>query len=318
MEDQEIQTLLEKYRLGTASEPEKALLEDWYLQRDIHAVSELSPLEFSEDLELIGKGLPLQRLVRKINWLPRIAAAAAMLAIFLTVFLEWPDMMHRPHPDQLATLTVPAGQKKQIILADGSRIWVNSGSQFKYPEAFRGKTREVFLSGEAYFDIRHHDHQPFIIHTGRVITTVLGTAFNIKEDKTRHTVEVTVTRGKVSVASGGKLLGIITPDRQLSFNMDNKKAIEQPVDVNRVVAWQKIDLRFEDVSFADAASALEKRFHVKISFSNARLKNCRFTGATLNGEKLDDVLKTICDFNHAAYQREPDRSIIISGPGCDN
>jgi len=315
MENQEIATLLRRYREGTASEVEIALLESWYLSLESGDIAELSPQEFSEDLLLIGIGLPLKNKVSKLSPWRRIAAVAAALALFFIGYLGWPDIQNRLHPATLRALTVPSGQKQQLTLADGSKVWVNAGSELKYPRTFSGKTREVFLSGEAYFDIQH-DGKPFIIHTGKVITTVLGTAFNIREDKTAHTIKVTVTRGKVSVANDGKLLGIISPDQQISFNTLNNVTVKQNVDAAQVMAWQKIDLKFEDVTFAEAAQRLESRFGVKISFANEKLKNCRFTGASLNGDRLEKALKTICDFNNASYQTLPDGSIMISGSGC--
>ena len=318
MGNAEIQSLIKKYQEGNATEQEKALLESWYLKRDSHSVPGLTPDEFSEDLAFIAMGLPLHQPVRSINWWPRIAAAAAILAIFFSVYMEWPVLHNHLKPVQLTALNVPINQKKQITLADGSQVWVNAGSELRYPKTFNAKTREVYLSGEAYFDIQHDASKPFIIHTGEVITTVLGTAFNIKEDKSRHTIVVTVTRGKVSVANGREPLGIITPNEQISFNIQSNKVIQQAVDAAKVIAWQKIDLHFEDQTFAEVAKQLEQRFNVKITFSNNRIKNCRFTGASLTGEKLEKVLKTICDFNNATYTTQPDGSIMIDGPGCDN
>lgn len=314
MDNHEIEELIDKYRAGTVSEEEKALLEAWYLSQDIDAIADLRPEEFAEDLLLIGDGLPLQKAGVKTLWWPSIAAVAACLAVFLLVYLAWPARQDHP----LAVLTVAAHQEKQVTLADGSQVWVNSGSELKYPKTFPGKTREVELSGEAYFDIRHDAAKPFIIHTGQVLTTVLGTAFNIKEDKNTHIVVVTVTRGKVSVASGGRQLAVLTPNEQISFNTDSKKSDRQTVDASRVAGWQKTDLQFEDITFAEAARQLEQKFKVRISFANDKLKDCRFTGASLTGDKLEDVLKTICDFNHATYRRQPDGSMLISGPGCDN
>lgn len=316
MENQEIAVLFRKYREGTISADEAALLESWYLSREPGDISELSPWEFSEDLLLIGEGLPLKHSLRKFNRWHSVAAVAAVVALFFIGYLQWPATQTGLHPASLTALTVPLGQKQQLIMADGSKVWVNAGSQLKYPKTFSGKTREVYLSGEAYFDIQHDAAKPFIIHTGTVMTTVLGTAFNIREDKLGHTIQVTVTRGKVSVANKGVLLGIITPDQQISFNTLNQAMIKQNVDAVKVIAWQKIDLKFEDVTFAEVAKRLEERFSVKISFANDKLKNCRFTGASLNGDQLEKVLKTICDFNNATYQIRPDGSIIINGPGC--
>lgn len=318
MENKDIELILTKYQERKASDAEKALLESWFLSPDLDAISELGPEAFGKNLLLMGEGLPLQGVVRKISWWPKVAAVAAALALFFMAYLERPLIHNGHHPVILTALTAPSGQPKQLTLADGSTVWVNRGSELKYPKSFDNKIREVYLSGEAYFDIRHDATKPFIIHTGNVITTVMGTAFDIKEDKTNHTIEVTVSRGKVSVANGRKLLGIITSNQQISFNTSNEKTTLQKIDAAQVAAWQKVDLKFEDVTFAEAAKRLENRFRVKISFGNDKIKNCRFTGASLTGDRLEKVLKAICDFNNATYQTQPDGSIVINGPGCTN
>lgn len=279
---------------------------------------DLSPQEFAEDLLLMREGLPLHQPVRKLTLWRSVAALAAVLALFFAVYLSWPANRQHVNQKGLLALKVSAGQKKQLRLPDGSRVWINEGSELKYPDAFTGGTREVFLSGEAYFDIQHDPAKPFIIHTGEVLTTVLGTAFNIREDKHTHLVEVTVRRGKVSVANGRRTLGVLTPNQQISFNTLSNRVIQQKVDAEQIVSWQKTDLRFEDVTFAEAAKQLSERFNVQISFRNEQIRSCRFTGASLTGEKLDEVLKRICDFNKASYQKLPDGSILIDGQGCAN
>lgn len=317
MENIEVKELLKKYREGKASQQEKNLLERWYLERNTEAINELTEAEFSEDLAIISQGLPLYKPVRKLIWLPRIAAAVAVLAIFFTIFINWPFIEKQLHPVHFTAMKAPDNQRKKILLADGSMIWINVGSVLTYPQTFLAKTREVYLSGEAYFDIRHDPNKPFIIHTGNIITTVLGTAFNIKEDKSQNSVLVTVTRGKVSVANGTHTLGILTPNQQISFNLESHKTTRHLVDAEKVIAWKKIDLLFNDITFEEAARKLEQRFNVKIKFSNDKLRNCRFTGASLTGEKLDKILKVVCAFNKATYQTKHDGSILIDGNGCD-
>jgi ferric-dicitrate binding protein FerR (iron transport regulator) len=253
---------------------------------------------------------------RRVLWIG-IASAAAILVIFFAVFLQRPAQSGATVSNQLTALNVPLDQKKQVVLADGSKIWVNSLSELKYPQAFNGKTREVYLSGEAYFDIRHDASKPFIIHTGKVITTVLGTAFNIKEDNLQHTIVVTVTRGKVSVANGKSQLGVITPNQQISFNTVNNQHTQIDVDAKKAIAWQESDIHFDDITFAAAAGQLQQRFKVKISFANEKVKNCRFTGTALKEENLDKILKVICAFNNATYQTKADGSIVVDGPGCN-
>jgi transmembrane sensor len=251
------------------------------------------------------------RLRPRIMLLRIAAAIAAAFLLFTGAYL------FGTKPATLVALNVASNQKTRIVLADSSTIWVNAQSSLKYPKEFKGKTREVYLSGEAYFDITHDASRPFIIHTGNVVTTVLGTAFNIKSDSLGHTVVVTVTRGKVSVASGGHLLGILTPNQQISFNTASQQKTETAVDAAKVIAWQTSYIHFNDITFADAAAALQLRFKVKIAFANDKVKNCRFTGAALKEEKLAEILKVICNFNNATYRTKPDGSIVIDGPGCE-
>jgi ferric-dicitrate binding protein FerR (iron transport regulator) len=322
MENKDIDLLLEKYRRGTATEAEKAFLESWYLTREPDAPPPLGPRELAEDLLLIADGLPLQRTRRRpvqpagrqiIRW-PRLATVAAAAALLFAIYYWWP---HSPKRSQIAILRV-GNTHQMLALTDGSRVWVHTGSVFRYPRAFDGKKREVELSGEAYFDVREDAVRPFIIHTGQVLTTVLGTAFDIKEDTPHHTVEVTVTHGKVSVADGGTLLGVVTPDRQLRFNTVSRQSEQRTVDAMQVTAWQRIGMRFDDITFADAARQLEARFGIRITFANDHVKNCRFTGASLNGDQLETILKTICDFNQATYRKQADGSFLVDGPGCDS
>jgi ferric-dicitrate binding protein FerR (iron transport regulator) len=324
-----IEALLDRYLKGETSQEENELVENW-LEENNNSHSEWQHFNQSlKDKWLADIFDQVQGSIwaneRKVSVLPqyrnlwgRMAAVAAVLAICFTLYLEWPALQSRLHPVQLTALQVPINQKKEITLADGSRVWVNAGSELKYPKIFNGKTREVYLSGEAYFDVRHDISRPFIIHTGTVLTTVLGTAFNIKEDKNKHTIQVTVTRGKVGVTNGNKLLGVIIPNQQISFNTLKAEVVQATVNANAVIAWQQSDLHFEDVSFEDAITQLEQHFNVKISFSNAKLKDCRFTGTSLNGEELDKILKVMCAFNNAIYQIKPDGSIVIDGPGCNN
>lgn len=330
MSRRQIAALLDRYLKGETTNEENELVKRW-LEENSNANPRWHDLDrsakdqwlssvFNEIKNTIHETeAKVVSLPQRKRWLWRsIAAAAAVSLISFTLYLEWPSLQSRLHPVQLTTVQVPINQKREITLTDGSRVWLNTGSELKYPKTFNGKTREVYLSGEAYFDVRHDAGKPFIIHTGTVLTTVLGTAFNIKEDKSKHTIQVTVTRGKVSVSNGVKLLGILIPNQQISFNTLKAEASQAIIDANEVIGWQQSDLHFEDVSFEDAITQLERHFNVKISFSNPKLKTCRFTGTSLNGEELDKILKVMCAFNNATYQIKPDGSMVINGPGCNN
>ena len=324
----DIENLLDRYLKGEALPWETEQVETWLNEHTGHNTEWQHMNENDRNKWLSGlfseieasTGINDPKVVampsRKFAW-RSIAAVAATLALFLTVYLEWPALQNRLHPTLLMVLNIPANEKKQVVLADGSVIQINSGSEIKYPQQFDATKREVYLSGEAYFDVHHDPSKPFIIHTGKVITTVLGTAFDIKEDSRLNTITVTVTRGKVSVADGNEVLGTITPNQQISFNKVSNLHVQKNVDASEFISWQQSDIHFNDITFADAAVQLEKRFKVKISFANEKIKNCRFTGTALKEDKLDNILKVICALNKSTYKAMSDGSIIINGQGCN-
>lgn len=329
MNRQQIESLLDRYLKGETTTTENTIVENW-LEENRQPDSPWNDLAQQEksswlsgiyqDLEQSRQEIPVKIIPvikKKTPYLQFIAAAAALIAVLFAIYLQSSDKYHTNQSIELTALTVPAEQTRQITLPDGSKVWVNAGSELKFPDTFSGQTREVYLSGEAYFDIAHNPKRPFLIHTGKITTTVLGTAFNIKEDKDQHLITVTVTRGKVGVAAGNRQLGIITPDHELSFNLLNEQVTRREVDALTSIAWQQRELQFEDVTFEQAVLQLEKRFHVKITFRNDQLKNCRFSGTEPSGAGLEQLLKVICAINHATYQTNEDGSIQIDGKGCN-
>lgn len=325
-----IEDLLDRYLSRQTTAEENELVEGWltghdsesagWQNMDAGARAQWLDKLFQDVQRSTGTNVPAQivPLKKSYSWLRGVAAIAATIAIIFTLYIGWSALHSQLSPAHLTTLKVPLNQTRQIKLSDGSTIWVNAGSELKYPQTFKGGKREVYLSGEAYFDIQHDMAKPFIVHTGKLLTTVLGTAFNIKATNAGDAVVVTVTRGKVSVASGTQLLGYLTPNRQLTYNAANHQTTQKVIDANEVTAWQQeSELHFEDITFGEAARQLEQRFKVPISFSNEKIRNCRFSGTALKGKNLDQILKIICAFNNASYHHGQNSSIIIEGQGCN-
>jgi len=326
MSRQDIAYLLDRYLQGNISAQEKELVEQWLSEHN-NADSEWQHLsamareKWLNDVfaEIQGTITPVKKIVplyQNTLW-KTVAAIAAVITIFFTLFISWPAIHGWLTPDNMIAMQVPLNQKQQITLADGSTVFVNAGSELKYPKVFNGKTREVYLSGEAYFDIIHDKSKPFIVHTGKVVTTVLGTAFDINAGRESGRIVVTVTRGKVSVADGKGVIGYITPDQQITYDTKSSTHIQKTVNAAQVVSWQQNDLHFEDITFEDAAKILQQQFKVQISFANDKIKNCRFSGTALKGKNINQILKVICAFNNAAFHYRADHTIVIDGKGCD-
>ena len=202
-----------------------------------------------------------------------------------------------------------------IKLPDGSSVLLNNNSKLDY-STFTSINRIVTLSGEAYFDIAKDKAHPFVIHTGKLQTTVLGTAFNIRAYPEENDVTVTVTKGKVEVEMENKTLGIITPNQQISFNKRNGSTVQQQVHADSILVWKQNDLVFDNTNFEEAAVIISNRFNVTVTFSNERLKDCRFTASFLNADNIHQVLTVLCDVNNATYEMK-NNLITINGEGCN-
>jgi len=327
-----IENLLTRYLKKETSAEENLIIEKWLEEnrnaesgwQDLDRVSKdrwladvLSRIKSDiSDIKTKESGV-VKRKAQSYRWYSIVGAAAVLLICF-SVYIVWPNLEKHLPAAALTSISVPDHQKKMLKLSDGTKVWLNAGAELRFPKTFDGKSRTVFLSGEAYFDVKHDAGKPFLIYTGKVLTTVLGTAFNIREDRHLHLLEVTVTRGKVSVANDGKLIGILTPNKQVNLDLLSGKVIEKTVDIQTVIAWQdNNEMRFDDVTLGEAAELLERHFHIKINFSNNKLKKCRFSGTTLKTDKLEKILDVIAGFNHATWRWESDGQVIIHGEGCN-
>lgn len=246
------------------------------------------------------------------------AAAIAILIIGSAAFFYL-----RPGKQAAPSLAVHISPPKPTVsyirhltLPDGSSVVLHAGSKLEYPASFEGKFREVTLYGEAYFDISHNASLPFVIHTGKVKTTVLGTAFNIKADS-NHVI-VSVTRGKVKVEDDLKVLAVLTPDQQMQYNVPENKAARQTVNANTLVNdWTKEDMVFNGIAFEEIAGILNKRYGVLVLFKNESLKKCKIRASFSGTETLEQVASVLCGIRNGNFEQLADGAIVLNGEGCE-
>jgi len=302
--DEEQQFLVKYYDLFSAEPDIISLLSDEQrekLKKDIR----ISIWEnIDKHIETDKKTIPLR------PWFVRITAAAAIIGICGIGFLF---LRHKPgiKPGVLYT-TQKQKPNLFLVLPDGSRVILSYGSKLSYASSFDGLAkREVYLIGEAFFDIKHDNLKPFVVHAGKVETTVLGTAFDVKALPGDKTVTVTVTRGKVKVSDNNRLLGIIVPNQQITFNKQRAVSTQNSIDARTCTIWTaRGDLYFENVTFGEAAKVLEERFKVKILFADQLVQSKRFTSTFDKSASLDQALKSICEFNDALYSYDKEKTTI--------
>lgn len=245
-----------------------------------------------------------------------ITAAASLLFIFAIAAYFMVEKKSAEEVKPLAETNTPAPQntmRQTIHLPDGSTVVLNANSRLNYPPSFSGATREVFLSGEAFFDIKPNPSQPFLVHTGRITTKVLGTAFNIKAYSTD--VEVTVAHGKVQVLKDDRSLGFITASQQISYK-ENKEIVEQKtIDIKPVIAWKPEEIYFNDISMEEALQQISERFQMEVTFNNPSIKKCRVTATFSGDDHADEMLAVICAVSKSNYTINGNK-IMIDGKGC--
>jgi ferric-dicitrate binding protein FerR (iron transport regulator) len=216
-------------------------------------------------------------------------------------------------------LVQSAATYQKIALPDGTTVVLNKKSKLSYPVEFTGEAREVFLTGEAFFDVAHNPSKPFKVHTGVFVTKVLGTAFSIKAYPNDADVKITVTRGKVEVkreSEGDRILGILRRGDQLVVNKASVAVAKTKVAVTDSVVFEKEVLQLDNVTFQEAAKVISRHYTVKIQFKNDALRNCRLTGDFTN-DSLTQILDVICTLTNATWKLNAETKIIeIEGQGC--
>ncbi|MBO9152169.1 FecR family protein [Chitinophaga sp. GCM10012297] len=325
MEAHALYELLEKYRQGACSPEELERLERWYASlgkdRPDHLLEEgsetarlLTEQKLQELHTAVGRE---QRVVpfrkRALRWAAVLAGLIALAGGAAYYFKP------TSRQSQLAKeYRIPAAHVRHITLPDSSLVILRAGSRLEYPEVFNGGTREVTLVGEAYFDIRRDTSKTFVIHSGRLRTTVLGTAFNIKAYEGASEITVSVTRGKVKVETEheGKLLAVLMPDQQVVYNNLEAAAIRQPVIADSAIQWVRKDMVFENLPFATVTQAIAARYHINIRFENEELASCPIRASFNGTESLETILSVVCDIRNASYIIEDENNILITGEGC--
>jgi transmembrane sensor len=206
---------------------------------------------------------------------------------------------------------------RNLSLPDGSTVVLKANSTLEYPPVFSGATREVSLTGEAYFDIRHDDKKLFIIHTGTVKTTVLGTAFNIKALPGTSQVTVSVARGKVKVENETKIIAVLLRDQQVVYSTATTTITQKQVNTNKIITdWTTQDMVFESVPMGEIMQTLDRRYDVNIIIKSPALLQCQVKVSFSGTETLKNVLAALCTLTNSTLTEDGKGGMLIDGEGC--
>lgn len=252
----------------------------------------------------------------QLRWIKTVLKYAAIIVVaFITGNLLKPST---PADKEIrfSEIRAPHGQMCKLILPDGTKIWLNSGTTIRYPDRFADDVRAVSISGEAYFEVAKMAHKPFTVNTSDMKVEVFGTSFNISAYKDDEMTSVTLVEGKVEVQnSDGKTIAQLSPG-QLAVKSKNDTNIEiRNVETSFYKSWIEGKIYFDDQPLNLIATKLERWFNIEIVFANNQLKTYKFTGTILKNKPVDQIMQALellapIHFKHQINATEKDKITI--------
>ena len=341
MNQHDFDILLQKYLAGECSRSEEKLITEW--SENMLKYGEIKMHE--KEKELIGKRIMQRLTIREKpsalfskSWFLSGIAASLLIAViasasffvkpgFLPAKSTFANALHYTTaalPSISGNIEIKNTSQKsyEIKLTDDTRVTLKPGSSLSYPEHFDNKLRKVYLDGEALFNVKKDPSRPFLVHTGDLVTQVLGTSFIVKSYEMSKSIEVEVITGRVSVyeksqKSPQSRNGIILiPNQKIIFDKMSKtlvpELVSEPVIVEEPA--EKSQFVFEETLLPQVLSMLQKAYGIEIVIETASLNGCEFTG-DINDLPLYSQLKMICRAVNADYELRG-TTFFLNGEGC--
>ncbi len=224
-----------------------------------------------------------------------IAASIAIFIIMSAYAIYLLGVFDAPEKITWNEKITKLGQKSILTLLDGTRITLNAGSKLMYPTKFGKEIREVRLEGEAYFEVTSNPQKPFIVKSGEVTTTVLGTKFNIKAYPGETDIKVALLEGKVKVSKKVKNDSediFLLPKQQLVYNRNTKKERISEFDPRKIIGWRNNVLVFENEKLSEILTTLERAFGIKLEIKDKKAAQKRIS-ADFEDESFWAIIEVI-------------------------
>lgn len=298
--------LIARYLAGECNDDEKQQVLEWSKQHPdlmdefVSLWKQIPTNEFTPDVEqALGKVNSRIDTAKKGGSKKRYlfigVAAAAVAVIFILInIVKTPsgDMPDNLGTGSLLTLSTDVKETKEYVLSDGSKVWLNQSSEIRYPETFTGDTREIYLEGEAFFEITPNPEKPFIIHANNTQTRVVGTSFGIKAFKESEEVVVTVSTGIIKFSAEGKADHIeLRQGEQGTCNAEEQKLEKNTHPDPNYLAWKTKVLVFKQSSLAEVAKVIEEVYHTPVSVDSS-IAGLEIT-STFDQLSLDEIVRII-------------------------
>lgn len=326
--------LLDRFMRGETSPEEEQLLLEWfrnsssrneilefYQQRWIEASEDELPAEIQgrmylrikeRMLEIENSHREEERKIFKLRssfsrFLPYVATILLCIGISFSSYLY--TQKDLPITSEYI-VSAEKGQRASVTLPDGTKVWLNSHTVLRYKSDYGVKERNVFLNGEAYFEVSKDKEHRFVVDAGEMEVEALGTSFNVKAYREDKSIVATLYNGSIQ-ATGGEHSIILLPDQQVLFNRENRQLkVERPDNIAYSRMWRDNELAFKGETLYDIAMRLNRIYNVQIEFKSEKIKQYRFSGVIKNNS-LDNVIEIISLTAPILYEAKED-TIILS------
>lgn len=240
----------------------------------------------------------------------RYAAALIAIVVMAAGFTYY--LSHGPK-EELVVASATHGQVREMLLPDGTKVWLNQSSRLRYPRAFSGKERQVYLEGEAYFEVARNHEKPFTVASSAMDVRVLGTSFNIKCRPGTGIAETTLIEGEVEVKEKmdkGKIT--LLPGQKAVVNRVTGRMQVKQVDAKMEIVWHNDLIPFDKSSIFQIASVLERFYGVKIILSPDVDSTATYSGVLKKKDSIESVLNSLRNSIPFNYKKVDGNNIFIS------
>lgn len=226
----------------------------------------------------------------------RIAAVLFIPLLLVSSWLFYKQLIHN-NAGQYAQqeITSPPGVRSQVMLPDGSKVWLNAESTIRFPVPFSSESRNVDLTGEAFFDVVKNPKQPFVVQSGKVKVKVLGTRFNYKAFSDDKSIEVILEEGKIALTINtdeGKKDAVLKPGDHAIIEKQTGETTVRNENISKYIAWHTGKLVFDNTPMSELAQMLERWYGIEVIVQDPEVLNYRFT-TTFENESLPQVIELL-------------------------
>ncbi|MDH6306444.1 transmembrane sensor [Parabacteroides sp. PF5-5] len=306
--------ILYRFYEGSASQQEKEEVKNWVDSSSLNKEEFMREREFFDAILLSGykrnenKQLKGHRSSTIRRELLRLVAAIALLIIAGVSFYQL--KINEINTVQ-NTIIVPAGQRVNLILPDGTNVWLNALTELKYPSFFNGSTREVYLNGEAYFDVKPTGGKRFVVHTERYDVEVLGTSFNVEAYNETGKFSTALMEGSVKIVNRSNEADNITLERNQKAYVSSQGLLASSIisdfDMYR---WKDGLICFKNTNFIELMNWFEKYYDIDIIIENERLADHVFSGKFRISDGIDNALRILQKDAKYTYIRDIENAVI--------